>query len=104
MQYHVTVIGHDEGVAIHTELIRQCELADVVDRHVRAGHAEQLVLRHTCFIVAAAPMIKHGCAHRSQQSIFLPGSRVQDGRILLNVLVLAKLCRAITENGELTTT
>lgn len=103
MQYHVAVIGHDEGVAVHAELIWQREFADVVDRHIRAGHAEQLVLSHACLVFAAAPMIEHGRTDGSQQSVFLPGGRVQGGRIRLNVLVLAQLCRAITEDGEPTT-
>lgn len=66
MQYYVAVIGHDEGIAVHTELIRQRKLADVVDRHIRASHAEQLVLHHVCLVVAAAPMIEHRCADGSQ--------------------------------------
>lgn len=75
MQNHVAIVGDDEGVSVHAELVRQSELADIVDRHIRASHAEQI--RHACIIVAIAPAIEHGRAHGREQSVFLPGGRVQ---------------------------
>lgn len=91
MQYHIAVVRHDEGVAVHAEFVRQRELADVVDRHVRAGHAEQI--RRTCLIVAVALAIEHGRAHGSEQSVLLPGGGVQNGRVFLDILVFVQLRR-----------
>lgn len=88
MQYYVAIVGYDEGVTIHAKLIRQRKLADVVDWHVCASHAEQRVIRCMCHVVAIVLAIEHRRTHRSQQPVFLPGGSIQGGRVLLNVLIL----------------
>lgn len=98
VQYHVTVVGHDEGVAVHAELVRQREPANVVDQHVRAGDAEQI--RRTLFVITIILAIEHGRAHRGQQSVFMPEGGGQNGRVLLDVFVLVQLWRNDRENGE----
>lgn len=70
MQYHIAVVGHDESITVHTELVRQRELADVLDRHVRTGHAEQI--RRAPLIVAISLAVEHGRTDRDKQSVFLP--------------------------------
>lgn len=77
MQYYIAVIGYNKGVAIHAEFVRQRKFADIVNRHVCAGHTEQCVIRRICHVVALT--IKHRCAHGSQQPVFLPGCGVQGG-------------------------
>lgn len=95
MQYHVAIVGHNESVTVHAELVWQRKLADVVDRHIRAGNAKQRVTRRICHVVAIALAIEHRCAYGSQQPIFLPGGGVQSRRIFLNVLAFVQLRRAI---------
>lgn len=95
MQYHVTVVRHNESITIHAEFVRQRKFADVVDRHVCTGYAEQCVIRHICHVVSIALAFEHRGAHRSQQSIFLPLGGIQGGRVLFNVLIFMQLRKTI---------
>lgn len=76
MQYYVAVVGYDEGVTVHAELVWQRKLANVVDWHVRAGYAEQRVIRCICHVVTIALAIEHRRTHRNQQLVFLPGGSI----------------------------
>ena len=42
MQHHVSIIRDDEGVSINPELVRQRQLPNILERHVRANDAEQI--------------------------------------------------------------
>lgn len=96
MQYHVAVVRYNEGITVHTEFIWQRKFTDVVDWHVRTSNPEQCVIRRICHVVVIDIMIEYRCAHRSQQSIFLPSGSIQGRWVLFNVLVLVQLHRANT--------
>lgn len=99
MKYYVAVVGHDKGITVHAEFVRQGELADVVDRHVRTSHTEQI--RHAPLMVAIRLAVEYGRTDRGQQPVLLPSGGVEGGRVLLNVFVLVQLRRDHCEdNGE----